>query len=42
VLRRPVRVGDGTETLVGVATLIVLMLSTTGLLLAAQLMIRSP
>ena len=42
LLHRPGKVDDGTETLYGVALLIVLVMTTTGLLVAAQLMIRAP
>lgn len=42
VLRRGGKVDDGIQTLYGVATLIGCVLVTTGLLVLADLMIRSP
>ncbi len=42
LLRRSGRVDDGIQTLYGVGTLIVFLLATTGLLIAAGLMIRAP
>ena len=42
LLRRGGKVDDGIQTLYGVGTLIAVILATTGLLIAAQLMIRCP
>jgi hypothetical protein len=42
LLRRGGPVDDGIQTLYGVGTLIVFLLATTGLLIAAGLMIRPP
>jgi hypothetical protein len=42
LLRCPGKVDDGTETLYGVAVLIVMVAATTVLLVAAELMIRPP
>jgi hypothetical protein len=41
-LRRGGKVEDGTQTLYGVGTLIVFILATAGLLIAAELMIHPP
>lgn len=42
LLRRGGKVDDGIQTLYGVGTLIAFVLATTGLLIAAELMIRPP
>jgi hypothetical protein len=42
LLRRGGKVDDGVQTLYGVGTLIALVLATTGVLIAAEFMIRAP
>jgi hypothetical protein len=42
LLRRGGKADDGLQTLYGVGTLIVFIVATTGLLIAAELMIRPP
>jgi hypothetical protein len=42
LLRRGGKIDEGVQTLYGVGTLIVFVVSTTGLLIAAELMIRPP
>jgi hypothetical protein len=42
LLGRSGKLADGTQTLYGVATLVVLVAATTGLLVAAELTVRQP